>query len=500
MRFLLSVLIAAMVIGLPVSVGQVVNPANGHTYIMVGDATQNVLVARFNANALGGYLVAINDAAEDAFIQANFSGSYWIGLSDQATEGTYVWDNGDPLTYTAWCPSQPAAAAPNHDFVHMDGSCPSQWRNVPATPPWSSPSSGFLGPGLVEIPSSTPHYQSNSMEASMDIDGATTDGFSPALVTKCTGFAVNINFSGTLTGSPWDMGYQFAPLVAGVVGSGTLTPGGQVINLDLTQPLSFLNGVTAPNLSTSSFAPFALVFTPQAALTAAGQAVIVDPGHADNFIATQGNQLDVLAGSPTTQVLALGDDNSVSVFTGPPLCGFGDINFYGTVYDTFHVCSNGFVSFTAGSTDFSPTAAEFTSLMPRVAGQWTDLSPQVSGTVQVVPNPNDITIQFINVPEWNSSPPNLTSFDIIFDDAGGTTIANYLPSPLHTTGSLTGITNGSAGTPGTTISFAALTGAGLQVGALTTDAIYEYNAGGAVPGGWTTAYFPQSDSSLYSVN
>ena len=497
MRIASFVLLVALMVTVSVAPAQIVNPANGHTYILVGNSTQNVLVAKFNANALGGYLVAINDPAEDAFIQANFPGSYWIGLSDSASEGTFVWDNGDPLTYTAWCPSEPSATAPNHDFVFMDSVCPGQWNDQSATPPWGG--TGFLGPGLVEIPSATPHYQGNSAEASMDIDGAATDGFSPALVTKCTGFPSNVNFSGSLAGNPWDMGYYFSPLVAGVVGVGLVTAGGQVVNLDLGQPLNFLNGTTSPNLATSSFVAFTLVFAPPTALTASGQAIVVDPTHADNFIVTQGNQLDVVTGSATTQVLALGDDNSINVVTGPPLCGFGGISFYGTVYTDFHVCSNGYVSFTAGSTDFTATATEFTTLMPRVAGQWSDLSPNVGGTVQVVPNPNDITIQFIGVPEFGVA-ANVNSFDIIFDDAGGTSIANYSPAPMHLTASLTGITNGGNGTPGVPVSFSSVVGAGLQVSALTTDAVYEFNAGGPVPGGWSTVYFPQSDSSIYSVN
>ena len=123
----------------------------------------------------------------------------------------------------------------------------------------------------------------------------------------------------------------------------------------------------------------------------------------------------------------------------------------------------------------------------------------MGGTVQVVPNANDITVQFINVPEWGQ-PGNLNSFDIVFDDAGGTTIANYTPSPQHITGSLTGISNGAAGTPSAGISFSILAGTGLQVGVSATESVYEYNPGGAVPGGWTNAYFPASDSSVYSIN
>lgn len=496
MRSILPLMVV-MAVALPTAHGQVLNPANGHYYVLTANG-QNVLQASFLAAQLGGYLVAINDAAEDAFIQANFPGvSYWIGLNDTASEGTFVWNSGEPFTYTNWCPGEPSATAPNHDFVYADSACGGQWNDISATPPWGG--IGFLGPGLVEIPSSTPQFQLNTPDASMDIDGITTGGFAAALSTKCTGAPANVNFSGTLTGNPWDLGYYGAPLVPAGVGAGTVTAGGQVINLDMTQTLTFLNGTGAPNLSTSSFMPFTLSFTPATPLTIAGQAVVVNVGHADGFSLTQANQLDVIAGSPTPQVLSLGDDDSVNVQTGPPLCGFGGITYYGTVYTDFFVCSNGFVTFNMGSTDFTPTIAEFTSEMPRIAGMWTDLSPNIGGSIQVVPNVADITIQFTNVPEFGAS-GNVSSFDIVFDAAGGTTIDNYSPSPLHTTGSLTGISNGSAGTPGAAISFSSLAGAGLQVGALATDAVYEFNAGGPVPVGWTTAYFPQSDSTIYSVN
>ena len=63
MRFVFPLLLVALMVAVPVASGQVVNPANGHTNLLAGSATQNVLVAKFNANALGGYLVAINDPA-----------------------------------------------------------------------------------------------------------------------------------------------------------------------------------------------------------------------------------------------------------------------------------------------------------------------------------------------------------------------------------------------------------------------------------------------------
>ncbi len=492
MRLILLVLALSLVAVVPAGLGQVVNPTNGHAYLLTAPG-QNLLQARFAAAQLGGTLVAINDAAEDAFLQANFTGDYWIGLSDELSEGNFVWDTGDPLSYTNWCPGEPASAAPNQDYVFMDSLCPGQWNDTNAT------NNNVLLPGLIELPYSTPLYQLNSLELSMDISGSFTSGYAPAAATKCTNSVANVNFAGGLVGNPWDMGYYFGALVPGVIGSGTVTGGNQVVNLDLTQAITFLNGVTAPNLATSSFAPTSLAFASGTALTASGQALIGNPGSADGFTLSQANQLDIVPGSASTQVLNLPDDGSIMVNTGPPLCGFGGISFYGTTYFDFFVNSNGSVSFSTGSPDFTPTVMEFEAEMPRVAGVWSDLAPNSGGTVQVVPNANDITVQFINVPEWGQS-GTLNSFDFVFDDTGGTTIANYTPSPQHATSSLTGISNGAAGTATGSISFSTLAGAGLQVGTAASDSVHEANPGGAVPAGWTNANFPTSDGSVYLIN
>ena len=32
---------------------------------------------------------------------------YWIGLSDQDTEGSFIWANGNHALYTKWTPGEP---------------------------------------------------------------------------------------------------------------------------------------------------------------------------------------------------------------------------------------------------------------------------------------------------------------------------------------------------------------------------------------------------------
>lgn len=79
----------------------VVNPANGHAYKKI--RCRSLDDARKRANAEGAYLVAINDEAEQKWLSGVFRNRlYWIGLSDAETEGEWIWQNGEPLTYINW--------------------------------------------------------------------------------------------------------------------------------------------------------------------------------------------------------------------------------------------------------------------------------------------------------------------------------------------------------------------------------------------------------------
>jgi Ca2+-binding RTX toxin-like protein len=80
---------------------------NNNLYILGSAGTWTN--AQAQAQALGGNLVAINDAAENQFLLDSFGGSesFWFGFTDAASEGTFTWVNGDPVTYTNWGIGEP---------------------------------------------------------------------------------------------------------------------------------------------------------------------------------------------------------------------------------------------------------------------------------------------------------------------------------------------------------------------------------------------------------
>jgi len=105
--------------------GPVVNPANGNSYYLLDQSSWTA--ARAEAVSLGGDLVTINDAAENAWVFAQFGAfggvdrNLWIGLNDVAVEGTFVWSNGEPVTFTNWSPGEPNNSfnGATEQYVHM---------------------------------------------------------------------------------------------------------------------------------------------------------------------------------------------------------------------------------------------------------------------------------------------------------------------------------------------------------------------------------------------
>ena len=75
---------------------QVSKTFNGHTYALTSDL-MNWDEASVNANTFGGYLTTINTKSENTFLTDEFwtsAAKPWHGADEQASEGTWLWDNG----------------------------------------------------------------------------------------------------------------------------------------------------------------------------------------------------------------------------------------------------------------------------------------------------------------------------------------------------------------------------------------------------------------------
>ena len=120
-------------------------PFRGHSYLIV---TESMSWPQANAYAasLGGYLATIGDDEENHFVadlaETNGFGQLFIGLTDEADEGRFVWANGEPLVYANWNFGEPNNAGPvAENYVYLGQGIGFRWNDVP----------GFGTPFVVEF-------------------------------------------------------------------------------------------------------------------------------------------------------------------------------------------------------------------------------------------------------------------------------------------------------------------------------------------------------------
>ena len=92
--------------------------------------------ARQACDDMGGALASIHSRADELAVLKLIDGQEsWIGLSDTAVEGDYLWSDGTPGDYTSaltWAPGEP------NDFTHE----------------WEEDCIGWSVEALVEAPAS----------------------------------------------------------------------------------------------------------------------------------------------------------------------------------------------------------------------------------------------------------------------------------------------------------------------------------------------------------
>ncbi len=139
------------------------NPATGHLYAAVPAGTR--AQSESAAARLGGHLVTINDADEQAWLLDRFGPTkrYWIGLTDAGSEGQWRWVTGEPLDYTNWAPDEPNDyGSGSEDYAHMGAAAGGAWNDLgPHSAQWSSLTKAIVEregpmPSLEVSPASAP--------------------------------------------------------------------------------------------------------------------------------------------------------------------------------------------------------------------------------------------------------------------------------------------------------------------------------------------------------
>ncbi len=188
--------------------------------------------AQAQAESLGGHLVVINSSAEQNFVYSMVQGNtdpslgtasdgggaiyVWLGGNDSSREGTWVWVNGDPFTYTNWGRREPDNYNNNQDGLALGlenwpfGSSSASAYGLAGQ--WNDINRSNRLTFIVELPlqsneEGTDNQDEDTGAGDSSGDGGSSDGGSSGSGSGQSGGGKGINRSADFISAPYDFDY-----------------------------------------------------------------------------------------------------------------------------------------------------------------------------------------------------------------------------------------------------------------------------------------------------
>ncbi|MCP4610885.1 MAG: carboxypeptidase regulatory-like domain-containing protein [Planctomycetes bacterium] len=129
-----------------------------------------------------------------------------------------------------------------------------------------------------------------------------------------------------------------------------------------------------------------------------------------SYIATQKKITHLPTNPAGGTELELGDDDYIFVKLG----GQATVSIFGSVFASFYVGSNGYITFTEGDDDHSESLSEHFSKR-RIAGLFEDLNPSEGGFISAKQLADRVAVTWENVPEYGSGKSNTFQVEMFLD-------------------------------------------------------------------------------------
>jgi hypothetical protein len=155
--------------------------------------------------------------------------------------------------------------------------------------------------------------------------------------------------------------------------------------------------------------------------------------------------MSLIVSPPVGQRLNLTDDSFISV----PFGGGFTFTFYGVVYTSVFVNSNGNLTFGSGDITFNESVPAFINGPPRIAPLWDDLDPDPfppltpgtgGGAVFAKQEPDRFVVTWYSVPEFNTG--NTNTMQIVLFNTG---VIAFAYDRLDANDGLVGVASGAGG-------------------------------------------------------